>query len=133
MEKLLALDVGARRIGIATCDGAVRLAYALKTLEVDGNEMSALKALLDHEKPAKLVVGFPRNQAGEATHQTKIVEEFAHRLETLGVPIVFQDESLTSVLAEQFLEKQGKPYSKDMIDSQAAALILQDYLEANYG
>lgn len=133
MEKLLALDVGARRIGIAKCDGTVRLAYPLTTVSVDGSELTALKTLVEQECPEKLVVGFPRNQAGERTLQTEAVEVFADRLKVLGVPIVFQDESVTSVLAEQQLEERNKPYTKDMIDSEAAALLLQDYLEITYG
>jgi putative transcription antitermination factor YqgF len=61
------------------------------------------------------------------------VEEFAQKLSELDAEIAFQDESLTSVLAEERLKKHGRPYSKGDIDAQAAAIILQDYLEERYG
>jgi putative Holliday junction resolvase len=76
-----------------------------------------------------IVVGYPRNQSGEPTAQTAYVEEFAKQLHDMAPHLVFQDESLTSVLAEQRLRAQGKPYTKGDIDAQAAAIILQDYLE----
>ena len=58
---------------------------------------------------------------------------FTKKLEYLDKKIVFQDESLTSVMAEQRLKSYGRPYAKGDIDAQAATIILQDYLEQNYG
>jgi putative Holliday junction resolvase len=84
-------------------------------------------------EPSLLVVGYPRNQQGEATAQTQKVVEYAERLANLKVPIVYQDESLTSVLAEDYLKSLHKPYSRGDIDAHAAAIILGDYLEANFG
>ena len=74
-----------------------------------------------------------RNQSGEPTKQTAKVMEFAGTLERYGVPILYQDESLTSVMAEDYLKKQKKPYTKADIDSHAAAIILGDFLESRYG
>lgn len=133
MAKLLALDVGTRRIGVAEGDGMLRIAHPITTIIVDGTEVEKLTALVGEIQPEKIIVGFPRNQAGEPTNQTAVVEAFAKRLEKLAIPIVFQDESLTSVIAEQRLNERKRTYTKEMIDSEAAALILQDYLEANYG
>ena len=65
--------------------------------------------------------------------QTAEVEKFANRLSHMGVPLEFQDESLTSVMAEDRLKNQGQIYSKGQIDSMAAAIILQDYLGVKYG
>lgn len=78
-----------------------------------------------------LVVGYPRNQQGEATAQSAYVEAFADKLADIA-KVVFQDESLTSVLAESRLKSRGKPYVKGDIDKEAAAIILQDYLEQHY-
>ncbi len=133
MGYVLALDVGGRRIGVARGDESLRIPHPLTTVIVDGHEMEKLRELIDDAQPVKIVVGFPRNQAGEPTEQTKHVEEFAEKLKEFKVPITFQDESLTSVIAEQQLRAQGKPYTKEMIDAVAATLILQDYLEENYG
>lgn len=125
----LALDVGEKRIGVATGDDVVRIAVPLDTIEVDGSELTRLARLIVDHEPDVVVIGYPRNQSGEPTAQTEFVEQFAKKLADIAPKIEFQDESLTSVLAEQRLKSYGKPYSKADIDAQAAALILQDYLE----
>lgn len=132
-QSLISLDVGEKRIGVAVADTAVRIAVPFSTVEVDGTEIEQIKVIVEKELVSTIVIGYPRNQAGEATSQTEYVEAFAQTLELLGVPIVFQDESLTSVLAEQQLTAHGKPYTKADIDAQAAAIILQDYLEQHHG
>lgn len=132
-QTLIGLDVGEKRIGVSVADTGVRIAVPFATIEVDGNEIQAIAELVIKEKADVLVLGYPRNQAGEATTQTDYVEKFATQLENLEVKIAYQDESLTSVIAEQRLISYKKPYSKGDIDAQAAAIILQDYLEVNYG
>ena len=132
-EQLVALDVGEKRIGVAYADTIVRLASPLLTIEVDGREIEKIGEIVKERAPEKIVIGYPRNQAGEPTEQTKVAEAFAGRLEQFNVGIVFQDESLTSVLAEERLKRWGKPYTKADIDSHAAGIILQDYMDAHYG
>lgn len=128
-KSFVAIDVGEKRIGVAKGDNEIKLAYPLVAIDVDGKELEKLKQLIELENVDGLVVGYPRNQAGEPTKQTQVVEDFVGRLE-LDVPIIFQDESVTSVMAEQRLKDQGKPYEKSDIDNMAAAIILQDYLES---
>lgn len=130
---LVCLDVGEKRIGVAVADLGVRIAIPLTTIEVDGNEIEAIAKILDQEGADTIVVGYPRNQSGEPTAQTNYVELFAEKLKDLEVPIAFQDESLTSVLAEQQLIASGKPYAKGDIDARAASIILQDYIEVYHG
>jgi putative Holliday junction resolvase len=129
---IICLDVGEKRIGVAVGDMAVRIAVPFDTIEVDGSEIESIAELIANQAAEIVVVGYPRNQAGEVTAQTKYVEEFANRLSDVAPNIVFQDESLTSVIAEQRLVSYKRPYTKGDIDAQAAAIILQDYLEANY-
>lgn len=129
---IVALDIGEKRIGVAQADTVTKFPFPVTTLDVDDMIISRLRELVAELEPAAIVVGYPRNQAGEPTKQTERVIEFAKRLEAFQVPIVWQDESLTSVLAEQYLKSKGKPYSKADIDSHAAAIILGDYLEANH-
>lgn len=129
---LLCLDVGEKRIGVAVGDSEVRIAVPFETIEVDGEEVGAIAELISREDTDILVIGYPRNQAGEATAQTKVIEKFAARLSGLVPKIAFQDESLTSVIAEEQLKGYGRPFSKGDVDSQAAAIILQDYIEAQY-
>ena len=131
---IMALDVGERRIGIAKADTDVKLAFGVDTVEVDGEEIKKISGMLNNENAEMVVLGYPRNQSGMVTKQTQYVEEFAERLKRhVDLPIVFQDESLTSVIAEDRLRGRGRGYDKSMIDSEAAAIILQDYMERNYG
>ena len=127
------LDVGEKYIGVAIADLGVRIAVPFTTVFVDGTEVQQIKDIIAKENADTLVVGYPRNQLGEATPQTRIVETFAKQFESSVATIVYQDESLTSVLAEQQLEAHKKPYTKADIDAQAASIILQDYLEAHHG
>jgi len=130
---LVGLDVGEKRIGVAVADTSVRIAVPFSTIDVDGGEIEAIAEIVIKEQADTIVVGYPRNQQGEATSQTAAVEAFTERLKDLDVSIVFQDESLTSVLAEQQLVAHNRPYTKADIDAQAAALILQDYVEQQRG
>lgn len=132
-RSLLALDVGEKRIGVALADMQIKIAIAYDTLQVDGTEAEAIKEIVAREKIEAIVVGYPRNQSGAPTAQTKYVEKYIDQLAFDQVPVYFQDESLTSVRAEELLKSQKKPYSKADIDALAASLILQDYLEGQHG
>ena len=128
-DSVLALDVGEKRIGVALATGGVSIAVPLEAIAADGSEIDTIAARVKADNASLIVVGYPRNQSGESTKQTEYVEAFVDRLETIGVPVVYQDESLTSVLAEQHLKQAGRQYQKGDIDSMAASIILQDYLE----
>jgi len=130
---LICLDVGEKRIGVAVADLSVRIAIPYDTIVVDGDELKMIATIIQSEDADTVVVGYPRNQLGDATAQTRYVERFAKQLEPMVSTIIFQDESLTSVLAEQRLKDQGGPYTKADIDAQAAAIILQDYIESHHG
>ncbi len=124
-----ALDVGEKRIGVAIADPSIKIAIAYDTFLVDGSELEQITRFITLEEVETLVVGYPRNQQGEATAQTRFVEDFVEQLGSLDVEIVFQDESLTSVKAEEYLRRQKKPFEKGEVDALAASFILQDYLE----
>ena len=128
-NKLLALDVGEKRIGVAQADLAVPIAVPYTTIDVDGSEIRQILELIIEGEIDVLVIGYPRNQSGQTTAQTDFVEEFRAKLEDAPCQIVYQDESLTSVLATKQLEARKKPYSKGDVDALAACLILEDYME----
>jgi len=130
-RSLVCLDVGEKRIGVAIADTGIKIAVAFDTVLVDGNEIQAIAQIVLREKAETIVLGYPRNQQGETTAQTNYVEQFATRLSDITDNIVFQDESLTSVIAEQRLVAMKRPYTKGDIDAQAAAIILQDYMESH--
>ena len=127
-QSLVCLDVGEKRIGVAVAGTSVRIAVAFDTIQVDGSEIQQIAEIVVREGAKTIVVGYPRNQRGETTAQTSYVENFAKKLEGIAENIVFQDESLTSVMAENRLIDMKKPYTKNDIDAQAAAIILEDYI-----
>jgi putative Holliday junction resolvase len=129
---IVALDVGEKRIGVAYADTGTRIPVAKGIVTVDGSEVERIKELYGELQASALVLGYPRNQSGEPTAQTSFVEAFGDRLRDAGFDYVFQDESLTSVLAEEYLSEENKPYTKGDIDARAAAIILEDYLRVHY-
>lgn len=133
--KLIALDVGTKRIGVAKADSSVRIAIPYSAVEVDGTEFKKIASLARAWDINSFVIGLPRNSKGEETEQSKYARKFAQQLkhEISGAKVCFQDESLTSVEAEKRLKNRKKGYKKGDIDSEAAAIILQDFLEQRTG
>jgi UPF0755 protein len=134
--KLIALDVGTKRIGVAKADSSVRIAVPYPAVEVDdGEEFKKIASLARAWDINSFVLGLPRNSQGEETEQSRYVRKFAKELKR-AIPdakICFQDESLTSVEAEKRLKSRKKGYKKGDIDSEAATIILQDFLEEHTG
>jgi putative Holliday junction resolvase len=137
----LGIDYGTRRIGLALSDATGMLARPWKTIAVKGGLKSAA-ALLAGEAAAlaseedglsAVALGYPRRLNGQPTEQTAIVEALAASLRaSLSVPVVLQDERLSSREAEAFLARREKDWRKRkaLLDAAAAAVILQDYLDA---
>lgn len=125
---LLALDVGDKRIGVALANelGFVR---PLTTIVVSDTTQRELASLIEQHGITTIVAGYPRNQDGLPTKQTKKIERY---VESLGLkkPIVWQDESLTSRQAEAELSKKRSAHSKEDVDALAAVYILEDYLRS---
>jgi putative Holliday junction resolvase len=129
-ESLLCLDVGAVRIGVARANPIARIAEPLKTVTNDETVMHTLEKVIADEKASTIVVGLPQNRDQEDTDQTRFVRDFVARLEErLGIVCIFQDEADSSKKAETILKERAKPYVKEDIDAEAAACILQDYIE----
>lgn len=128
--QIMALDYGDARVGVAMADAQIKIAIPYGAIDNDDDLFkNILKTALDNNI-VKIVIGYPRNQSGKPTAQTAKVEEFFKELEDIFEgEIVFKDESLTSVLAEERLKGYKKPYSKADIDAHAATIILEDYLE----
>lgn len=135
--RIIALDVGTKRIGLAFADTAVRIAIPRGMIPVDGNEMAEIAKQYRLEKANLIVSGLPRNNSGEATRQTEAVQNFIITLKDYFVKqehfepeVYFQDESYTSVEAEERLHGASRQDRADgKVDSEAATLILQDFLE----
>ena len=125
MARILALDVGSKRVGVACSDELAIIAIPLGTLRrASYNRDAALIAALVAEKAAEcVVVGLPTSLSGQASAQTRRIEQFAEMLATrISVPVVLWDERLTTVMA--------KAINASDLDAVAAAFILQNYLDA---
>lgn len=131
-KNLVCLDVGEKRIGVAIADSSIRIAIPYDVIEVDGTEVKQITELLVRQNSDLLIAGLPRGQKGGETSQTEFVRNFMENFKDF-VTVAYQDESLTSVIAEKRLKERRAPYSKGDIDKEAASIILQDYLEENYG
>jgi len=125
----LGLDVGTQRIGVALGDSIGRIAQPLATIATQ-SAATDLPPIFADSQVTDVIVGRPRNQSGATTAQTRAVEMFVNQvLQPLNVPIHWQDESVTSVIAEERLVSRRKPYTKADIDAEAASIILQDFLD----
>ncbi len=129
-KQLIALDIGEKRIGVAVADTEVRIAIPVETIAMNESTFREdIARLVTKYEANEVIVGYPRNQSGEPTAQTHYVEACADQLDDIDATVKFQDESLTSVIAEQRLKAKGGSIEKGDIDAEAAAIILNDYLE----
>ncbi len=129
--KLIGLDVGTKRIGVAKADSSTKIAVPDGFVNVNGQEFAEIARIARMYNTSTFVVGLPRNNSGEETKQSAYARNFARQL-AMSIPntrIYFQDESLTSVEAERRLKERKKNFQKGEIDAEAASIILQDFLE----
>ena len=138
--RIVGLDVGQRRIGVAISDASCTLARPVGVLQVaalGGASMdrviAEIERLAAEDDPiGTIVVGLPRRLDGTANEMTIPVERFAAQLHArTSLPVVLQDERLTSLEAESRLAVREKDWRarKQKLDAAAAAIILQDYLD----
>lgn len=130
--RVLGLDVGEKRIGVAKIDSDTKIAVPIGFILVDGNEWQEIANQARFNNTNLFVLGLPRSNEGNETAQSVYVRNFAKTLmeKVPGAKIRFQDESLTSVTAEERLKARGKPYEKGEIDAEAAVIILEDFIES---
>ena len=133
MAKVLALDIGGQRTGLAESDPLQMMAFPPKTVPT-GELMEALEAYILLEHPKTIVIGKPAMLRKEQTNSTEIIELWAEMIHVRWplMEIVFVDEDFTSTEASQLLIKGGvrksKRREKGTLDKVAASLILERYL-----
>ncbi len=129
--KIIGLDVGEKRIGVAKVDSSTRIAIPVGFVENDDETWDKLASVARMNSTDFFVLGLPRSNEGNETKQTLYVRQFARVLteKIPGARVRFQDESLTSVEAEARLKKRKKSYERGEIDAEAATIILQDFIE----
>ncbi|WKY43852.1 Holliday junction resolvase RuvX [Eubacteriaceae bacterium ES2] len=138
MERILGIDVGDKRIGIAVTDPLHITAQGVMTLKRKSREddLRAFKELIEHYEIKTIVAGLPVSMDGSESAQTRKTINFCQFIKKrLGIEIVYEDERLTSVASEEILiaGKVSRQDRKKYIDTLAAQLILQAYMERNKG
>lgn len=134
MKRLLGLDYGASRIGVALSDPGRAIASPHSAIHHSGWGPSAraVKRLLLETDSEYVVLGLPLDMSGTAGSQAQETLGFARVLRGQGVRVALQDERLTTFEAEEALKNAGKTREerRDLVDQVAAALILQAWLDA---
>lgn len=132
--KYLGIDYGTKRIGLAISDDGGSVAFPLTTIEAGSSALSEVAELAQKNGAQKIVLGEPRDLAGQRNAVMESADQFKVDLENLtGLPIEYEREFFTSAMAaRQFTpeEKSRKANpSQEKLDASAAALILQSYLD----
>jgi putative Holliday junction resolvase len=139
--RIIGLDIGLRRIGVAISDATCTLARPVGVLTRTTSDADAVNLAADEiarfaaeeDGVAAVVVGLPRRLDGTPNDMTSQVQSFAEQLRAAsGLPVVLQDERLSSREAESRLALREKDWRarKKKLDAAAAAIILQDYLDS---
>jgi putative holliday junction resolvase len=135
MPRILGLDVGSKRIGVAMSDFLSIIAQPLKVVnrEPEDKAIEEIYNICKENDINKVIVGLPKNMNNSIGLQAEDVITFSKKIETkLNISVIFEDERLTSVQAERILVEQNKKASKKnkgLIDITSAGIILQQYLD----
>ncbi|MBQ8475448.1 Holliday junction resolvase RuvX [bacterium] len=131
-KRIIALDIGTKRIGVAVSDALWLGAAPLKTIErkKDSLAIEEIKKICQEYNTDTILIGIPYNMDGTLGFQAKNCIDFIKPLNN-EYNILQQDERLSSSTAEDILKSRGKKYTKDkgMVDKIAACVILEEYLE----
>lgn len=139
MSRVLGIDHGTVRIGLAISDELQLVASPLRTLETRADPEMEIAQVVKDKGITKIILGMPLHMSGYAGEAAKRVEKFAEKLSKAldhEVPIEMVDERLSSVEAEAALSRSGitgKRERQEVVDQLAAVVILQDYLNSQRG
>ena len=132
MGRLLAIDYGDRRVGLALTDPLKMIASPYRTIikKNNTNLIEEIERIIAEEDVELTIIGLPLGMAGQITEQTKKVEEFVDKLTARGIVIKYEDERWSSIAAKRSMKEQNikSGYNKELVDQTAAAIFLQQYL-----
>lgn len=136
--RIMGLDVGSKTVGVAISDPMGWTAQGLEIIRIDEEAgefgMVRLKELTDQYEPETIVVGLPKNMNNSIGFRAKASQAYGDLIvETLGIPVAYIDERLTTVQAEKMLISEGnvsRAKRKKVIDKLAAVILLQNYLDS---
>ena len=133
MGRLLAIDYGTRRVGLALSDPLKMIASPYRTIINKNNTIliEEIESIIAAKDVELIIIGLPLGMTGQKTEQTKKVEEFVDKLTDRGIIIKYEDERWSSVAAKRSMKEQNikSGYNKDLVDQTAAAIFLQQYLD----
>lgn len=133
--KAMGIDFGLARIGIALSDDTKFLASPFETYRRKGEDidLSYFVRLIEDKRVDEIVCGLPMNMQGEEQEIAKLTREFMDKVKALvNIDINYVDERLSSIMAEEMLRETERDWKKrkEKLDSVAASIILQDYLDS---
>jgi putative holliday junction resolvase len=134
MQRILAIDFGTKRIGLALSDPLQMISKPLQTVQFQSNSdfIEILHEIIKKQDVGLIVLGLPMGLQGQDTKKTLEVKKFGKMLESrLPIPIIYWDESFSTAEANSELKKMGYDFMKarEFVDAVAASLILRSYLE----
>ena len=140
-ERIMGLDYGSKTIGVAISDALGLTAQPLETIERSGENklrrsLARIAEIVREKDIKKIVVGLPINMDGRSGERAALTLEFVEKLKLrVDIPIVMQDERLTTVEADEILDESGvkKQDRKQFIDQIAAGIILKEYMDKENG
>ena len=136
MSRILSIDYGDVRVGLAVSDELLITAQGLDTLTINGSIKKLIfhvKELNDKYKLSKIIIGYPKNMDGTKSEKTEIVDEIVERLEkAINIPVIKWDERLTTVSAYKTMKELNISQKKKYVyaDKLAATYILEGYLNS---
>lgn len=133
--RVMAIDYGIKRLGIALSDSLKMFAYPHKTINNDSLTFSEIQKIIQEKKIINIVLGLPNEVRPTATSIVKNVHEFKEKLEQkFKLNVILWDESYTSTIAQQRIiesvNKKSKRQNKGLLDMHSAAVFLQEYLDS---
>ncbi len=135
MMKVIGIDFGLSKVGLAISDPSGIIALPLKVIRYKNKEnlLNELKDISEEKDVKKFIVGYPISMDYKENEMTKIVHNFKRDMENLNFEVVLEDERLSSEYAKKIMIEQDLKISrnKEVVDLTAASIILQTYLDRN--
>ena len=134
-ERILAIDYGEKRVGLAITDPLKLFAYPLDTFQNDSNLIKKIEEIIKEKNVLTIILGEPVKESGEESRIAEKIRKFREQLSTTtGLDVQLVDERYTSELAKQRIietvKSKKKRRDKALVDKNAAAIMLEDYLKS---
>lgn len=131
--RYLAIDFGLKRIGLALTDPLKTFSYPFETINNDNNTINKIGKIILEKKIIKIIIGMPYKESGDIGSLSNKIYEFSNQLKKISdIEILFRDERYSSAIAKERIinsvTKKSARRNKGLIDSNAAAVFLEEYL-----